>query len=247
MRTAYVECRDDGEFPGTGFFAGWRGFTVLGYSVRKFTRAQLPMLGAGAECIVHGSVGTVRQALEQLAAPVPPDLNVPPGTEGFLRRASWETTLGQIRKMEAGPVFIKPLHQGKIFTGHVVREFGDLLQTVHFPDDCPVLAQEVVSLRSEWRVFVLRRMVVGIGHYKGDPLLFPNQRVISDILDAYENPFVAHTVDVGIADTGETLLVEMNDGYAMGDYGLSSVTYAHMIEARWDEMCSLRTVGSSPA
>lgn len=86
---------------------------------------------------------------------------------------------------------------------------------------------------------------MGLRQYKGDPLLFPDPAVIRAIIDAYRAPFVAHSVNVGIDAQGRMLLVEMNDAYALGDYGLPSVTYAQMIEARWDEMCG--APGGSPA
>jgi hypothetical protein len=43
-------------------------------------------------------------------------------------------------------------------------------------------------------------------------------------------------LDWGVTDTGETRLVEANDAYALGYYGLQSVLYARMIDARWEEL-----------
>ena len=34
----------------------------------------------------------------------------------------------------------------------------------------------------------------------------------------------------------ETLLVEFNDAYALGAYGLSSISYAKLISARWSQL-----------
>ncbi|MCC2669421.1 MAG: hypothetical protein K0Q72_1892 [Armatimonadetes bacterium] len=237
MRTVYIQSREDGEFPGTGFYASWHGFTALSYSVRKFAVPDLPDLDLSPATVVCGSVRTVRTALTRLGIPIPAELNIPPGTEPFLGRSVGRSTLGEVRKLQRVPLFVKPFDQGKIFTGHVVSGFGDLLQTVNLADDTPVLVQDPVEFRSEWRAFVLRCKVVGIGHYKGDPLLFPDPAVIQGLIAAYEDPFIAHSVDVGIDGQGRTQLVEMNDAYALGDYGLPSVTYARMIEARWDEMC----------
>lgn len=237
MRTVYILARDDGEFPSTSCYAAWHGFTSLNYAVRKFSVEQLPELELSPETIVAGSIRAVRTALGRIGRPVPPDLNTPPGTEPFLGRGSWASTLGEIRKLKRVPVFVKPFDQGKIFVGHVIHGFGDLLKSVDFDDDTPVLAQDAVEFQSEWRGFILRREVVGLRHYKGDPLLFPDPAVIHEILAAYEDPFVAHSLDVGIDRQRRTLLVEMNDAYALGDYGLPSITYARMIEARWDEMC----------
>ena len=95
-------------------------------------------------------------------------------------------------------MFIKSLQEGKTFTGYVVREFRDLIETVGLENDFPVLAQNVVNFKSEWRVFVLRREMLGIGHYKGNPLLFPDKQLIEGIIAAYRTPIVAYCVDVGL-------------------------------------------------
>lgn len=42
----------------------------------------------------------------------------------------------------------------------------------------------------------------------------------------------------GVTREGATLVVEMNDGYALGCYGLAAVPYAQLLEARWQEMVS---------
>ena len=59
-----------------------------------------------------------------------------------------------------------------------------------------MLAQGVVAFESEWRVFVLRGEVVGIGHYHGDPLRFPDGRVIQEMLQAQRDPVAAYRLDV---------------------------------------------------
>jgi len=218
-------------------YASYDGFKQLGDYVQKFHLRDLGKLPLDVSTVVHGNIGTVRAALKQIGIAPPDIINLPPELERFAGRVLWETTLGEIRKLENLPVFIKPLREGKAFTGHVVYKFHDLLETSALDDDYEVLAQSVLEFQSEWRVFALRGEVLGIGHYKGDPLLFPNAQRINEIIVAYENPIVAHSVDVGIDQNGETWLVELNDAYALGHYGLPSYRYAAMTRARWDEMC----------
>jgi len=50
----------------------------------------------------------------------------------------------------------------------------------------------------------------------------------------------AYCLDWGIDEKGRTLLVEMNDGYAMGHYGLNPALYARMLSARWYQMATER-------
>ncbi|MMZ67938.1 hypothetical protein D1872_305770 [compost metagenome] len=47
-----------------------------------------------------------------------------------------------------------------------------------------------------------------------------------------------YAVDFGLTDKGETLLVEVNDGYSLGHYGLFSLDYAKLLSARWAELTS---------
>lgn len=43
-------------------------------------------------------------------------------------------------------------------------------------------------------------------------------------------------LDFGVDDRGRTLLVEANDGFALGAYGLPPLLYARLLSARWSEM-----------
>ncbi len=244
-RDVYIEANDVGEWMNVNCFAAYDGFTLLGDYVQKFHLRDLDKLPLDAATIVHGNIGTVCAALRQIGIAPPAILNLPHELEAFAGRAVWESTLGEIRKLENLPVFIKPMREGKSFTGHVVYKFHDLLETSAFDDDYAVCAQGVLFFQSEWRIFILRGEVLGIGHYKGDPLLFPDAKRIAEIVAAYQDPLVAHSVDVGVDENGETYLVELNDAYALGHYGLPTYRYAAMIKARWDEMCL--SVAQSPA
>jgi hypothetical protein len=137
------------------------------------------------------------------------------------------------------PLHVKPLDQHKLFTGYVIHAFRDLIPTAAISDDILVLAQGLVDFRSEWRAYILRDEILHIGRYRGDPLLFPDPNVVSQALLAMENRPIAFGMDWGVSATGETLLVEVNDGYSLGNYGLPGPEYTAMIEARWRELMGL--------
>ena len=42
--------------------------------------------------------------------------------------------------------------------------------------------------------------------------------------------------DFGVTDDGRTLLIEVNDGYALGSYGLYYLDYAKLLSAIWAEL-----------
>lgn len=43
-------------------------------------------------------------------------------------------------------------------------------------------------------------------------------------------------LDFGVTSDGRTLLIEMNDGYSLGAYGLEPELYAKLLTARWAEL-----------
>ena len=55
-------------------------------------------------------------------------------------------------------------------------------------------------------------------------------------MKAYKSAPRAYVLDFGATSDGETRLVEANDAYALGHYGLASVLYARLIDARWEEL-----------
>lgn len=46
----------------------------------------------------------------------------------------------------------------------------------------------------------------------------------------------AYSLDFGITDSGVMMLVEVNEAFALGTYGLPSIIYARMLETRWQEI-----------
>ena len=242
MRLVYIQTHPDGRFLNTNVFVVFEGFRALGYKIKTFVLDGLATLPLSPDTIVVGNIGTVWRALKKLGVPQPPYLLTPYYLKPFLGRDEWMSTLGGVRSLAQVPVFIKPLERGKTFTGHVVGAFRDLIETAPLPDDLSVLAQTPVEFSSEWWVFVLKGEVLGVGHYHGDPLLFSDSSVIRTMLGAYTASPTAYTLDAGVTHDGQTLLVELNDGYALGAYGLPTHHYVRLLEARWDELCAATTV-----
>lgn len=50
-------------------------------------------------------------------------------------------------------------------------------------------------------------------------------------------------MDWGVTEDGRTLLVEVNDGFALGNYGVRLFEYTAMIEARWRQLMGLSDNG----
>lgn len=95
-------------------------------------------------------------------------------------------------------------------------------------------------IASEWRCFVHRDELVGLQNYQGDFTQFPNVNTIEEIIYAYEWDFgygigkKAWTFDVGVLETGETVLIEAHEFFSCGTYGFEDHNnYYYMIISAW--------------
>jgi len=49
----------------------------------------------------------------------------------------------------------------------------------------------------------------------------------------------AYDIDFGVLASGETALVEANDGYALGAYQICGHDYTDLLFTRWEELLSM--------
>ena len=128
----------------------------------------------------------------------------------------------------------------KAFTGGIVENTKQLELLKHFdniPDDMEVFTADIVNFISEYRVFVSNGKIYGIKHYKGDFTIFPHIPTVESMVRAYTNCPSAFTLDVGVTDSiYSTKLVEVNDMWAIGSYGLEGKVYALLCERRMKEI-----------
>lgn len=240
MRTVYLEKNEaTNEFVTVNNYYSWTGFTILGYHTESFLFKNLDFLSLDKETIVHGYIRSVEKAFSIIGCPIPEEISIPDELVDFAGRKIWKTTLGEIRKDE--PLcFIKPLKGHKTFDGHVRDgKMCNLIQTSLCANSTEVLASEIVHFTTEYRGFVLNKELIGWKHYKGDFAKMPDVNVVRDAIKEYKTSPVAYSIDFGLDDQGRSLLIEVNDAYSLGCYGLSPVLYAQMIEARWDEITNL--------
>ncbi|WP_366838125.1 ATP-grasp domain-containing protein [Nostoc sp. LPT] len=87
---------------------------------------------------------------------------------------------------------------------------------------------EVVSWVSEYRVYVVHSQIRSIDHYDGNPnVLLDIDKVICTIqaLENAKESYAGYAIDFGVLDSGQTTLVEMNDGFAIGAYKIDKKNY----------------------
>jgi ATP-grasp domain, R2K clade family 3 len=216
-----------------------RGFWSFGCEVETFESVEDidRITDLGPTVGVAGYIGDVLRALRKIGRPAPPSVDYPPELREFLGRSIREGTLGEARAM-AEPVFVKPV-QHKLFTGLVFcsTDADARRSVVTLPDEVPVFLSEPVKFVAEYRCFVLDFEILDCRRYVGDFGVAPDRAVIEAAVRALVGRAPrAFSLDWGVSDGGKTLLVEMNEGYALGHYGLAPTLYARMLSARWHEL-----------
>lgn len=99
-----------------------------------------------------------------------------------------------------------------------------------------IIKQDVISVESEYRVYIsYLRGILGVKHYLGDPYLKLNKNFVKECYKESTKHLKekSYTLDFGIDDKGETFLIEVNDGWAIGNYGLPPYMYYHFIKNRF--------------
>jgi hypothetical protein len=174
---------------------------------------------------------------KQLAINVPPDLN----TFECLQREVKVMTMKEFRECDLMPVFVKPGRYPKeCLAGAITKESSkSFLSDVH--DDVPVMVSNVVNMVSEYRCYIIRGKLHGIKHYQGDIRKFPDVEMIDKMISMYKNAPDGYSLDVAVLDNGKTVLVEVQDGWALGNYGLEPDIYARLLLVRWTQLMNTKT------
>jgi len=218
-------------------YAMWYGCRQLDVETRTFDFLQ--DVEPDPEHVVHGKVRTVLRALRRLQVPPPPPLDAPEPLLPFFGRRIWTTTLGAIRE-HRGRVFIKPAEDQKAFTGFVADDpVQTMVRTAPFPNDMPLLASEPVTFVAEYRIMVHHRRLIACRHYSGDFTTSPDFSVAYAAVRAFTAAPCAYSLDLGVTNDDRTLIVEVNDAWALGSYGTPPMLYARMIADRWRQLVGL--------
>lgn len=242
--TCFIQIRDQ-QWVNINCATAFYGFELRGYEIVPFTREEVHSIPVTADTVVVGEIATTKHALREAGYEPPETVGVPERLLPLLKRATWTSTLGEVQQLFNGgeeeslhrPLFIKPRDTLKTFTGHVISNMGDLLTTAYLPAEMPVIVQEAVDFVSEWRCFVQEGRIIHMARYHGAPLMFPDISVAMEAMDLWgADAPIAYSVDIGVIHDQGTALVELNDGFSLGCYGMDGLTYSHFVEARWKEM-----------
>jgi hypothetical protein len=242
---------------GTGTYEGRavaQGAALLDVPVHRVSLESLPeqreALVAGA--LPVGSVEFVRASMHLAGIDEPESLTYPPELDALLGRRVTTMPLDRVR----GTRFVKPVTT-KLFTGFVWHEsrrdddydehdFEQLQVLRALPRDTMLWVTEPVRFQCEWRYYVLDGQVIGAGRYDPDgedDAPAPSPMVLHEAVAAMskvaDRP-VSYAVDLGVLESGDTVLVEVNDAWAIGLYGraLEPKDYLRFLAARWNQIAA---------
>ena len=131
------------------------------------------------------------------------------------------------------PIFMKS-KKTKLFAGKVIKNIKDLRGINAYSEDLEVFYSEVIDIRSEYRIFILYDEIKMISLYKGDYHYKYDPIVVDQIIEAFktwkDRPNGCG-IDIGVTSDYKTIVVEVNDGYALGSYGTQDIMYAKIMSA----------------
>ena len=165
----------------------------------------------------------------------------------FLCREIWTDTIDSIASNEdkwSAGWFVKPI-KDKAFTGKIISSISDLVGCGNHSENYEVLCSEPLDIVAEWRGFILYDKLIDLRPYglllntKDSWKYHYDAKVVENMMSAFltwENRPAACSMDVCVTKDNRTLLVEFNDAYALGNYGLPSIYYAKLISARWSQL-----------
>jgi hypothetical protein len=230
---AHIQFR--GSLPmGPSAFAALYGFKDMGIECLSF-RSLNEILDSSPAEIVVGGIGIVRDRL-QLLGVCTDEIDYPAELHSFLGRRVWSSTIDTVSDHpEWWPIFVKPV-EGKRFTGRVVNGTADLVGCGTCGEDVDVTCSEVRRFVAEWRCFVRKGRILDVRPYRGSWRISLDTTFVEEAVASYSAAPAGYAADFGVTEKGETLLVEVNDGYSLGSYGLEPHAYAALLAARWAEL-----------
>jgi hypothetical protein len=216
-----------------------RGIEYELFTSKKLSRNQLKL---DDSTFVAGDVPTIRTVLKIIGVNVIHD-TYPKSLEKYLGRQVWSTTIRNLLYQEnTFGIFVKPRSKAKLFTGFTVNSYHDLLQLERYSKKTDIYCSTLVHWLSEYRVFVNNSEIVGIKLYSGDETLKLDMSIVEKAVKDFENSperTAAYGIDFGVLDSGQTTLIEWNDGFALGSYGLDKEIYTDLLIARWEEILGM--------
>lgn len=249
---AYVKV-NNGCYPNVNFYLAWEAFNTMGYDVVLFEEKDIDTLDITPETPVFAGVTIFKRIVDKLGVGYKPFDCYPEVLNPYYGRTLTRSTLGVEREKfhkDYKRVFVKPVLP-KQFIGNVWESIINLIPLAKIPDDAEVWVCEPINIMSEHRCYVLDGEILGVKHYYGDWSIVPQKQFVETVVEKYKGAPAAYGIDIAIGIDPQTgyyrdVVLEVNDGCNLGNYGLDSIHYGEMIVSRWMEICKSKYTQSSP-
>lgn len=246
MKYAYIEFKSDFPFNTDGMCAA-DGFFARGYEVKPFTKTDI-MSGKITDYMLKthvfvGCIDTMKLIFRQLKC-TPEIITFPEPfyNANLLQRYVWTTSIGNVIEMinsnTSRTLYVKPATEVKSFDCMKINK-NTLHSLMHLEPNTDVIVSNPFNHKivAEYRCYINNSVIEDIRLYTGDPLQYINN--ISKIVFAisnYKNAPTAYTIDIAILENGSIAVIELNDFWSIGSYGLEPELYSIMLENRYKEI-----------
>ncbi len=238
---AFVLTDPDGQIRDRDQLDLYDGYLALAYDVKLISANDIytNKYNITREDVFGGHVQLCQYIWKQLKVADPCIPTYPEEFKPYLQRNIQKMSAGNFRKLlqeneEFGNLlFVKPV-TNKLFTGFTCLTGQDFDSKTNCGDNVEVYVSSNVNFGAEFRAYIYKGKVVDCYRYWGDD--WKATTPVDDIekmaaLSKVKSIF--YSIDVGInVCSRKTLLVEVNDGYALGNYGLAPIDYARYTSQR---------------
>jgi len=216
------------------------GFEYLGYDIEGFTFEDIisgKMDYRAKNNPFVGSIDGMSMLFKNIGKyPKPIDFPESIIDSGLLNRQIVTMKLNDFVdgfKRTQKPMFIKPV-QTKLFDGALISK-DEHLSYLRM-ENCDVFVCNPIDILSEHRVYVHNKKAIYSCNYSGDFRISPNFEYVDKLIEGYRDQPCSYTIDVAILKDGSMTVIEFNDFWAIGSYGLYCVDYAQMLLDRYCEI-----------
>lgn len=230
----YIQADQRGMPYNINSYSAMRGFEQMGFETVLFSEPE-ELEEVSKTNIIVGGVGRIKTFLEDKGIVIE-DIDYPEELRAFYKRKIWASTVKELlTQKHTPPVFVKP-KIGKLFSGFTYFTDRDLIGRVTPSQNVEIYCSEIINIQEEWRCFIRYGKILDIRRYSGDIGLSYDFNLVKHMVEQYAKAPNAYALDIGVTDKGDTIIVEVNDGYSLGSYGLDPLLYAKLLSARWAEM-----------
>lgn len=235
--TVYIESID--KYPSDDWsYSAFIGYRNKGADIKLFS--DIKEVPLKRNIVLVACIESTHYWFEQMGWTIPDSITIPEELNKFLFtfRNIDITDIRTVLGKSEYPFFIKS-YELKKFSPMIIKDEVDIPFISSLLPDMKVVVSELVDFVSEWRVYVLEGKIIGVCNYAGEYLVFPSSNAINNMIKSFKNAPVAYSLDVGIIEkmgSLNTILVECNDFYSLGNYGLFPQLYTRALSARWRQI-----------